>query len=145
MSKETEKSLIDAYEKGDDIEAELIHHFDDFGRWSSIDITEEALRLSNLVFKLDVEEGDPLDTFMMTLISAGQKGAYAAVAAAFGLDADMVQCAMAEWEDHQDDAPKAVSFKEFQDLMSKQRIQLADMVETSALTEQFLAKLTAPK
>lgn len=142
MSKETESAILKALDGEFDIESELHQHFEEFGRWSSAEISEEAIRVATELLDIDVEETSPLESLIHMSVAAGQTSGFAVVAAALGLELDILAMALAEWEEHQDKAPKAVSFNELLEKMKKEREWHASMVEEVALAKVFITKVT---
>lgn len=142
MSRETETAILKALDGEFDIEPELYQHFEAFGRWSSAEISEEAIRIANELLDLDVEETSPLESLIHMSVAAGQKSGFAVVAAALGLEVKLLELVIADWEEHQNEAPKAVSFSEFLERMREQREWHANLVEESALAKTFVANVT---
>lgn len=121
MSEQTEKVLLewDADEhniSGDDVFDALNEHFIEFGRWHWVEISDEARRVWNLMFKDKVENGSPMDGVWTAAAAQASDGAFEAMAAALGVESFALQAAIAPWLENQDCLPPPVTAKRLLDL-----------------------------
>ena len=128
---EIEGCLDDAYDK--DISDELYNHFEHtFGRWYWCDIGDEAQRIYELATGCEAEEGSLLNSLFNASAAQGEHGAYAAVAAALGLDAKALRMVVATWYENQDALPPPVSFSKLKKLIEKDKLWLKRLHEGEA-------------
>jgi hypothetical protein len=129
MTKETEQKLIN-WENLDDDEdvCDLLHkHFSEYNQWDWCEISDEARRIYNLMFDENCENNSPLDGIWTAAAALAEKGAYAAIAAAIGIDTMALKLAVAPWYENQDDLPKPVSIEKFIELCEEETKYLSEL------------------
>lgn len=113
MSADSEKVLLDWESDDRDPGDDLHRHFEDYGRWDWCDISDEGRRVWNLMFNDEIEEWSPQDGVFSAIAAQASHGAFAAVAAALGVDMEALRHAAAEWYENQDNLPPPVSPEQF--------------------------------
>ena len=94
-----------AYDVGDALHEYMI----DYGRWHWCDIADEARRVWNLMFFDTVEKDSAMDAVWTAAAAQAADGAYAAVAAALGVDCFALREAVEPWLYAQDSPPPPIS------------------------------------
>lgn len=136
MSVETEAALKDWQNDERCVLDDLIRHFEDgFGRWDWCEIAEEARRVHNLMFHDDVEDESPTDCLWSAVAAQANHGAYAAVAAALGVDRGALERAVARWEENQDNPPAPVSPHIFMMMVGAEKRRLDELSSRSSARE----------
>ena len=126
MSEQTEKALL-RWEEGDSlIDHDLHVHFTEFGRWYWPEVSDEAVRVENLMFGSDIHEESPRADVYHAACAQASNGAMSAMAAALGLELEVVGLALAPWFENQDNPPPAVSAARFMELCAESKEWLAN-------------------
>lgn len=113
MSKETEEALRDWQNIDRDPADDLHRHFGEYGRWDWCEISDEARRVWNLMFPdNEVHENSPIDGVLGAVAAQASHGAFAAVAAALGVNTDALELAVSYWYEGQDEPPKPITPEE---------------------------------
>lgn len=119
---EIEWCLDDAYDK--DISDELHIHFENtFGRWDWCEIGDEAKRIYELATGEELDDWCLTNSLFNAVAAQAKHGAYAAVAAALGLDAESLSMVVATWHENQDELPKPVSFSKLKKLIEQDKLE----------------------
>ncbi len=128
---EIEGCLDDGYDK--DISDELHKHFEHtFGRWHWCDIGDEAQRIYELATGEELGEYSLVNSLFNAVAAQAEHGAYAAVAAALGLDAEPLHMVVSAWQENQDALPPPVSFSKLKKLIEKDKLWLKQLHEGEA-------------
>ena len=93
----------------DDVGDILHDYMIDYGRWHWCDIADEARRVWNLMFCDWVEKDSAMDAVWTAAAAQAADGAYAAVAAALGVDRFALREAVEPWLYAQDNPPPPIS------------------------------------
>ncbi len=94
-----------AYDAGEALHGYMIEH----GRWQWCEIANEARRVWNLMFSDTVEKDSAMDAVWTAAAAQAADGAYAAVAAALGVDCIALRDAVEPWLLKQDSPPPPIS------------------------------------
>ena len=125
---EIEGCLDDAYDK--DISDELYRQFEHtFGRWDWCEIGDEAQRIYELATGTELGEYSLVNSLFNAAAAQAEHGAYAAVAAALGIDAKPLRIVVATWYENQDELPKPVSFSKLKKLIEEDKLWLKRLHE----------------
>jgi len=125
---EIEGCLDDGYDK--DIGDELHIHFGDtYGRWDWCEIGDEAQRIYELATGEELGEYSLVSSLFNAVAAQAEHGAYAAVAAALGLDVKPLRIVVAAWHENQDALPPPVSFSKLKKLIEKDKLWLKQLHE----------------
>lgn len=108
----------------------LTTYFEALGRWHWPEITEEAQRVLETLLGRPIEESSTLDNILSGVASQSGKGAYASTAAMLGIDGKALQAVASDWEESQDNPPRAITFDEL-----RTKILLYKSIATSRDTE----------
>ena len=103
-----------AYDAGEALHEYMI----DYGRWHWCDIADEARRVWNLMFCDWVEKDSAMDAVWTAAADQAADGAYAAVAAALGVDRIALRDAVEPWLIKQDSPPPPISPQSLLELCS---------------------------
>ena len=133
MSKETERKLIDW--ENNDPEDDIHWHFKSFGRWHWCHISDEGRRVWNMMFPVILEEGSPADAVFCGIAAQASHGAFAAIAAALGVDREALEIAVSEWYGKDKNPPAAVKPDELMTLIEESRKWLAEIKSPNAEIE----------
>ena len=119
MSEQTEAKLRN-WARDDAVTDDDMHrHMRDFGRWDWCEIADEGRRIYGVMFGEEVESGSAVDAIIGGVSAQAADGAWAAVAAALGVDAEDVRMAVADWYEKQDATPPPVSPDRFMELIAE--------------------------
>lgn len=124
---DTEAALLRWYESESDVCDDLHRHFEAFGEWDWLDVSDEARRVFNLMFpglyeQGPVEEFSPIDGVWTAAAAQAAHGAFAAVAAALGVDARALEAAVQPWYEAgpHNTAPPPISAQAFVALVQEE-------------------------
>ena len=109
MSDETERALRNWEPNSKIALEEILHeHLQSLDQWDWCDISDEGNRAWEMALKIPVEEWSPIDGILSAVAAQASHGAFAAVAAALGVDARALENAIAPWYENQRDLPPPV-------------------------------------
>lgn len=127
MLHEEKQKLINKLTKECDSDLVKIMSEDLFslGRWHWPEIIEKKKLYLEKILELTIEDGSVFDKVLSSVALESREGAYAAVAAALGIDSRALQAVLLTWEENQDSPPPHITFDELKTkiMLYKQLIQ----------------------
>jgi hypothetical protein len=112
---------LKSWTESDDFADEVHEYFEKWGRWDLGDIADEAERLMGAVLDLEIERDSPISAVIHGAVAQAEHSAYAAMAAALGVDASVLSGTVAKWSEHQDDMPPPVTAARLMEMVEETR------------------------
>lgn len=109
---------IDGHAIAYDVCEAMHNYMIEHGRWHWCEIADEARRVWNLMFYDTVEKDSAMDAVWTAAADQAADGAYAAVAAALGVDRIALRDAVEPWLIKQDSPPPPISPQSLLELCS---------------------------
>jgi len=113
---ETAKQRLANWQSEENDYCDDIHHyFENLNVHYWPDVADEARVLWKVMFGDELEDGSPIDAIITGVAAQAADGVWRAVARAFGLNATLVECALAHWYEEypEHETPPPITFDEF--------------------------------
>ncbi|MFA5186965.1 MAG: hypothetical protein WC551_10835 [Patescibacteria group bacterium] len=127
MSDATESRLLDWENPNTETLCDAHFHMKDFGRWDWVDVSDEGVRIWNLMFDDNIESLSAADSVFSAIAAQSAEGAFNAVAAALGVDPEALKLVAACWYENQDDLPPPVSAEKFMEMVAEYKKYWGDL------------------
>jgi len=110
----------------DSTEDDFHQHFETFGRWNWCDVAEESRRIRSVIAVEPLHTNYAIDAVLSATAAQASFGAYAAMAAALGVDSDDLRITVAQWSERQNNPPPPVTAERLMEMVKETRQEDSD-------------------